>query len=238
MKKNKIIRNIALRRLGVERTYKPPSLIRHPEWNFQDVLSLAVGYRLATGTAFTFLQIGAFDGVNNDPLHALINTFKLQGVLVEPQPAAFAALEATYRDHPRITLVQAAVSHRNEVRPFYTSRNQATQVASFSRQHLIDRKVPPPEILELQIPCVTIESLLSKHSLASPDLIQIDTEGFDYEIIKTIDFTSVRPFVLRFEHEHLSQRDYDASLALLAEQGYKFIIEKKDVNAIRWPPLA
>ena len=234
MKKHKTIRNVGLHRLGVERTYKPQVLIRQPDWNFRDLLSLAVGYRLATNSEFTFLQIGAFDGINNDPLHALINEFNLSGILVEPQPEAFEALKNTYRNHPQLTLVQAAVSHRDEVRPFYTSQHQATQVASFHREHLIKRKVPPHEIQELPMPCLTISSLLAKHATGAPDLIQIDTEGFDFEIIKTIDFRTVRPFVLRYEHEHLSKDDYSASLEMLAAHGYQFFVEKKDVTAIRW----
>ena len=234
MKKNKTIRNIGLHRLGVERTYKPQSLIRHPDWNFKDILSLAVGYRLATHSDVTFLQIGAFDGINNDPLHALIRKFNLSGILVEPQPEVFEALKSTYRHHPNLTFVQAAISNQDEVRPFYTSRHQPTQVASFNREHLIKRNVPPHDNQELPMPCLTISSLLAKYAANSPDLIQIDTEGFDFEIIKTIDFQTVRPFVLRYEHEHLSRGDHSASLEMLAEQGYQFFVEKKDVTAIRW----
>ena len=234
MRKNKTIRNIGLHRLGVERTYKPQSLIRHPDWNFKDILSLAVGHRLVTHAEFSFLQIGAFDGINNDPLHNLIDTFNLSGILVEPQPKAFEALKSTYRNHRNLTFVQAAVSNRDEVRPFYTSRHHPTQVASFDREHLIKRNVPPHDIQELPMPCLTISSLLATHAAKSPDLIQIDTEGYDFEIIKTIDFLTVRPFVLRYEHEHLSKDDYSASLEMLAEQGYQFFVEKKDVTAICW----
>ncbi len=234
MKKHKLIRNVGLHQLGVERTYKPRTLISHPGWNFSDMLTLAVGYHLASHSEFTFLQIGAFDGVNNDPLHALILKYKLSGILVEPQPKAFDALKVTYRDHPQLILVQAAVSHRAEVKPFYTSEHQATQVASFSREHLIKRKVPPSAIKELQLQCFTIDSLLKKYAVDSLDLIQIDTEGYDFEIIKSIDFSSTKPFIIRYEHEHLSNLDYNASLELLAQQGYQFHVEKKDVTAIRW----
>ena len=58
----------------------------------------------------TFLQIGAFDGVGDDDLRELIWRHRLRGVLVEPQPAAFARLKETYAEQPDVTLLQAAIA--------------------------------------------------------------------------------------------------------------------------------
>ncbi len=65
------------------------------------------------------------------------------------------------------------------------------------------------------------------------DLIQIDAEGYDWPIIRSIDFARLRPRILRFEYRHMLGRDADACLALLADHGYRFIIEVRDIIAVR-----
>ena len=51
--------------------------------------------------------------------------------------------------------------------------------------------------------------------------------------LKSIDFSRITPAVIRYEHEHLSKTDYDASVEMLANYGYSFIIEKRDVVALK-----
>src|SRR3954468_10330611 len=49
-----------------------------------------------------FLQIGANDGVTGDPIRAFVTRYGWHGVCLEPQPEAFARLQATYRDQPQV----------------------------------------------------------------------------------------------------------------------------------------
>ena len=42
------------------------------------------------------------------------------------------------------------------------------------------------------------------------DLLQIDTEGFDYEVMKTVPFRHVRPRVIVYEEKILGKRDRSA----------------------------
>src|ERR1035441_5210930 len=50
----------------------------------------------ARGDAITILQIGACDGVTNDPIHRHVEKGLNRAVLVEPNPLAFARLQKTY----------------------------------------------------------------------------------------------------------------------------------------------
>ena len=45
---------------------------------------------------------------------------------------------------------------------------------------------------------------MKKHNVNDISFILIDTEGYDYEIIKLIDFEKYKPSILIFEHKHLS----------------------------------
>ena len=65
------------------------------------------------------------------------------------------------------------------------------------------------------------------------DLVQIDAEGFDWPIIRSIDFARLRPAIIRFEYRNMPARDADACLELLAAHGYRFLIEPRDIIAHR-----
>jgi hypothetical protein len=92
------------------------------------------------------------------------------------------------------------------------------------------------DVIEYNVPCWTFEKLLREASAPNPiHLLQIDAEGFDYEIIRSIDFAAIRPLAVRFEHQILSQADRNACLELLASHGYRFLLEDGDTMAILQP---
>ena len=233
MKNSKLRRNSIFHSLGLERTYKPKSIITKPERQFTDFLKLAIGFKVADNKPFTFLQIGGFDGVNNDPLNAMIKKFNLPGLIVEPQPRAFELLKENYAQQRNLKFANVAISAEGGTRDFYTSRSSAVQVASFSKEHLIKRNVPEADIITQPVQCMTVNSLLKSYGFDEIDLIQIDAEGYDFEIVKTIDFSIYRPAILRFEHEHLSKRDFNAAIDLLAGHNYQFIVERRDLLALK-----
>jgi hypothetical protein len=51
--------------------------------------------------------------------------------------------------------------------------------------------------------------------------LSIDTEGHDYEVIKQIDFRTLRPGIMLYEHRHLSRPDRAACEHLLRSHGYR-----------------
>ena len=105
--------------------------------------------------------------------------------------------------------------------------------ASFDRQHLRKHGVPDADIVVQPVACHTVESALRTAGLNRVDLIQIDAEGHDWPIIRSIDFTRMRPSILRFEYRHMCRAEADACLALLARNGYRFLLEPRDVIAHR-----
>jgi hypothetical protein len=76
-----------------------------------------------------------------------------------------------------------------------------------------------------------VESALATAGLAQVDLIQIDAEGYDWPIIRSINFERLQPKILRFEYRNMPPQDADACLALLASHDYRFIMESRDIIA-------
>ena len=99
-------------------------------------------------------------------------------------------------------------------------------------------KIPADRIVARTVPCFTLATLLREYGFASVDLVQIDAEGHDYEIIKTIDWAAKPPSVIRFEHAHLPRSACDECLTLLASRGYRFLAERRDTIAFLERPAA
>lgn len=230
-------RNMLFRRLGYQRCFTPPILIRDKSLYVRSSLRYVVANELLTNPQMTFLQIGAFDGVGEDDLRELIHTYNLRGVLVEPQPAAFARLQQTYRNQRQVTLLQAAIAESEGTRDLYCHRSHASMSASFDRNHLRKHGILDQDIVVQPVPCHTIESALRIAGLANVDLIQIDAEGYDWPIIRSMDFMHIKPRLLRFEYRHMPDADADACLTHLASHGYRFILESHDIIAVRTPNL-
>ncbi|MEX0641497.1 MAG: FkbM family methyltransferase [Pirellulales bacterium] len=226
-------RDIAYRRLGIQRCYTPPLITRRPELAVRSWLPFVVAHELLKNRDLTFLQIGAFDGVGDDDLRELIATHRLRGVLIEPQPKAFGRLQHTYRDQSQVVLLQAAIAEREGTREFYCRQGAATMAASFDRDHLRRHGIPDAEIVTHSVACHTVGSALRAAGFDRVDLLQIDAEGFDWPIIRSIDFARLRPAIVRFEYRNMPQRDADSCLELLAEHGYRFLLEPRDIIAHR-----
>ena len=57
-----------------------------------------------------------------------------------------------------------------------------------------------PAFYKTLVPCLSLKDLLLKHNLEKVDFLHIDCEGYDFEIIKQIDFSSrFRPSLICYE---------------------------------------
>jgi FkbM family methyltransferase len=211
---------------------------REPELAVRSCLPFVVAHELLSNPRLTFMQIGAFDGVGEDDLRGLVLAHKLRGVLVEPQPDAFARLQQTYRNQPNVALLQAAIAEKEGTRNLYCKRGEASMAASFDREHLRKHGIADADIVAQPVACHTVESAIRAGGLSNVDLIQIDAEGYDWPIIRSIDFECLRPRILRFEYRHMPARDADACLSHLAAHGFRFVIEARDIIAHQSAELA
>jgi FkbM family methyltransferase len=73
-----------------------------------DFSMLAAHLMLTTRRPY-FIGIGANDGVTHDPLYPFVRDFGWRGIMVEPIPEAFAALQRNYAGFGDVALVQAAI---------------------------------------------------------------------------------------------------------------------------------
>ena len=185
------------------------------------------------------VQVGAYDGVANDPLNPYIRRFRLSGLLIEPQPVAFAELTANYADQPQLILCRAAVADRDGSRDMYRLAGDgarlpewAAQMATFRKDFLLAQRRMIPDVERYitadPVPCRTFDSLFRQYGVGRVDVLHVDAEGYDYEVLKLFPFDRFAPALVRYEHHHLPAADQDACLRMLAGLGYSLFVPDQD----------
>jgi FkbM family methyltransferase len=233
----------ALTRRGYRITWAPP-MFATPDAELRFGLEFIIAHLMLTWHSIFFVQIGANDGISNDPLYKFITQFGWEGILLEPLPDVFETLQATYRDYPRLLLLNAALADKDGSRPIYTVRmddsvhfQKAHQLSSFRRESLAGQIDLIPDIAdrieERQVRCLSFDTILNEAQGRTVDLLQIDTEGYDYTILKMIDFSQLRPAIICYEHVHMSKAQQEESAALLFKEGYHLTRDNLDTVGYR-----
>lgn len=191
-----------------------------------------------------FIQIGANDGVQRDPLREQILSRSWSGLMVEPVPYVFERLRFNYGGLDRVTLVNSAVADSDGTRTIYYLPESDEEnlwewyhaLASFRKEVLTSHSHLIPDVESrveaIQVPCVSFESLCNSRGITDIDVLQIDTEGFDWEIIKGVDLERYRPAVLMFEQVHLSPEDRNDCYQHLHSHGYAVCEDVMDALAV------
>lgn len=196
---------------------------------------------------FYFIQIGANDGVSDggedpDPIHSHILKFNWAGILVEPVKYIYEELRRTYASQSNLHFENSALNMNSGSRNIYRLRKTDDplpwfyeKLATFHKDVLIKHKVFIPNILnyivEEQITCITFDELIRRYNVQKIDLLVIDTEGHDYEILKTINFNYLRPKAIFLEHFHLNKDELAECKDLLKKNCYKLHLSERDIFA-------
>lgn len=192
----------------------------------------------------SFVQIGAFNGIADDPIHPLVlNSMKWNGVLVEPQSEAFKRLVRNYQNNrDRLIFVNCAVSSSSGQTKLYKVNeieikrlnlgDWARELASLNSS-IITARLPDVAIDCEVVRSVTFDELILECGLNTVDLIVLDTEGHEFEILKYIDLDRYRVRALLYEYVHLSSIDEQQLRVRLMAAGYTIRKFGYDILAYR-----
>jgi len=180
--------------------------------------------------------IGANDGRRYEPLSHYLKSSKLDRILVEPNPQAFADLEKEC-EGTGAHLVMAAISDRSGQTDFYVPRadykQQAEQLGiktnidslcgSMHLEILLDGMGydgPWESVAEkMTVPVMTPKELLQSANFSSVDVLQIDAEGHDLVILKAFFAEGILPTLICIEHTQLRE-SLIPTLQTIVEAGY------------------
>lgn len=203
--------------------------------------------------------VGANDGKNNDPLYEYLATTQRKNtvVLIEPQQQLIPYLQENYRFHPSAHIVNAAIGQKGEMTlygvkkeywgkldvPYAKERGwpeyrAPTGIASGSKEHVANwlrQHLPDVDandaIEELAVASQGLKSALQSIGIEGPiDVLQIDTEGFDDEVIFNSKLEVTRPSVIFFEVSHMNEQAKEEVTRNLAKYGYEiFHIQENSI---------
>jgi len=101
---------------------------------------------------------------------------------------------------------------------------------------------------EMEVPSMSFMSLCEKHNLTDIHYLQIDTEGYDAEIIKSIDFDKINIDMIQYERWYFTEdcfkrygekgKEYGANgmnyiSELLDRRGYALIRQRENILALK-----
>lgn len=194
---------------------------------FEDILE----FQYARSRHFMFVNVGAFDGLANDPIGRFAQSHDCRGILLEPQPGIFKRLCANLADFPNLSFLNAAVDEVSGFREIYyvpagikDLPDWTEQLASFSIEHLLRHEERAPglsrHIQKQAVQTISFGDLLDKFGLDSIDVLQIDAEGMDAQLLAWFPFDRIRPSVLHYETAHMLVDEQRAVRTRLEYFGY------------------
>ncbi|HBY68353.1 MAG TPA: hypothetical protein DEG69_11690 [Flavobacteriaceae bacterium] len=187
---------------------------------------------------FSFLQIGANDGVSFDFLHSFVMKRKSSGIVLEPVKDYFDELCENYKTVPAIIKINRAI-HRSEKsiiiykidkNKTYLYPDWVKGIASFNVEHLtkfesIDRE----HIIEEKVLAEPLMNIIERISIPKIDYFQVDTEGYDYHVVDLFDFSKYKPRMIKAEYINLKLEEKKKMKKKLKENGYFFFFEGLDI---------
>ncbi|MCA9035710.1 MAG: FkbM family methyltransferase [Planctomycetaceae bacterium] len=218
-------------------------LLRHREPEKPPVSAALAA--LLEGDHFCVVQIGAYIGdTYNDPLFETLSRGLHRGngklVAVEPVSQYFQQLQRSYVGVPHVFCENVAIAAHSGPATFYRLGVDPEehgypawlcQLGSLKRERmekLWNNYEGNPDYQEFylkhriaeEVNCLTFADLLKRHQLAGVDLLQIDVEGFESEILSSIDFKSTPVRFVNYECVLLQEQKWNVE-RMMAGNGFR-----------------
>ena len=163
---------------------------------------------------FGLVVIGAHFGVW---LEDEISKYKDQNILlVEPVPYNIEILEEKYSKLNNIHICKNAIFSEKKKSNFYyvdeksvnkLGKHWASGIGSFDKNHILNHKskrfkIEEKDIVKTEIDFITFKEMTEIFSIQSINKLQIDVEGAEYEILRSINFNNIKINSILFEAKH------------------------------------
>lgn len=198
-----------------------------------NLLELLIKLELCKNKEFNFVQIGANDGEQADPLRELIQRYGLKGILVEPIPEIFNRLKDNYFLSSHLLQFENIAITAGEGEgsiPFYVfsspDKERALKLSGFastSHSKLQEIKLNcdiQEDVKEIYVPYESVPVFIKRTNVTSLSLLVTDVEGLDIDIVVKFLDSGVYPDIIYMEilGQHLEKTKLIHKI--LIENGY------------------
>ena len=168
-------------------------------------------------TPKVYIQIGTNDG--DDLFYKKVVDEKPDIViLVEPNPIHIPSIKSRYLHMERDIIIRQQVVHPLDGQLVKLFVPQDNKHSSVIMRHGLGWR----EDEYITVPTISFNTMCK--GLQHIDYLQIDTEGFDNEILDSIDFTQFTIDIIRFER--WTDREVEQALSIKRLEGLGYTVEK------------
>lgn len=182
-----------------------------------------------------FVEIGANDGIDADPIYPYVKKYNWGGVYIEPQKKVFDKLVANFKGRGNLFFENIAITEKEmDVELFVPKANGDINSSLMASLSTTGGNIPFFNDVEKEtVKGLPFSYIVDKYSLKEkePVFLLIDVEGYEKTIIFSIDFDSYKPRYIFFEHDHLTHNTHRIINHYLTEKGYKIYLLKYDTLA-------
>ena len=153
-----------------------------------------------------FVEFGANDGIQQSNTFLLETKNNWSGLLIEPSPNLFDMLKT---NRPNCKIESCAVSNFNGTLHGDFTGNLMSSVGG--------KRLNNTNLFE--VPCFTLNYLCEKHKIHEIDLCSVDVEGYEKNVLNSINFSTlkIKNFVIE-----IYKWDETDIINLLKQKGYKY----------------
>ncbi len=165
-----------------------------------------------------FLDIGAHDGVSYSNTCLLERELEWTGICVEPNPEAFRRL-CVARRCVCINAAAAAIAGSAKFIQFTGYGEMLSALGSTLKSFRVAEATATAGVTvsEIEVRCELVGSMLKAHGIAHVDYVSIDTEGGEFDIVRTMDLRQLRVKILTIENNG----EEDKIEPYMRAQGYR-----------------
>lgn len=181
----------------------------------------------------TFVEIGTCDF---DTLYHFLDK-GWRGVMIDP----YKPFLDSFEDHPNLTKVCVAISTEETTADYFYVNDETIKewddnvyrgIGSISPDSIMHiDKTYEGRLNKISVPTRTFESLMDELDITEIDYLKVDTEGLDFEILKSIDYDKFLIKLIKAETNYCNP-DYMGSF--LDDMGYHIEYFPNDIIAIKF----
>lgn len=190
--------------------------------------------------------IGAMDGVSHDTIKDYVHNDNWNVAFVEPVEFYMDKLKNNFGASERFTFINKAISDKNEMKEFIMFDTDSVKAGIINNGFAGVTTIYPPKncmksalndinlnkhIRHVQFECIPVSELITLLPFNNINYIQIDTEGYDFMILRQFDLSNVD--FIKIEYYSLSEEEKPELFQFLINNGYSYYIVAEDVYAIK-----
>ncbi len=183
-----------------------------PSYSLPDYLGRPIDHILSKIMPFKggfFIEAGANDGINQSNTKYFEDRMGWEGILIEPTPSLYTDL---VKNRPKSRCFSCALGSHSENGTYLNGDFDGHLMSSFT-----GRLSRPNTVV---VPVRSLQSILDECAVSRVNLFSLDTEGYELNILKGIDFSKVW---IEYMFIEVYNSQYKELVSFLDSVGYDMI---------------